>query len=59
VTLSGRPVRFHSRNPTYNAQAAVDLAEAYRLAGFSDVQFMPEPEAAALASGGGARKALG
>ena len=52
TVLSGRPVRFHSRNDTYNAQAAKDLAEAYAIAGFTDVQFMPEPEAAALACGG-------
>jgi len=52
TALSGRPVRFHSRNDAYNAQAALDLAEAYVRAGFSDVQFLPEPEAAALASGG-------
>jgi hypothetical chaperone protein len=52
TVLSGRPVRFHSKKPDYNAQAQVDLAEAYALAGFKDVQFMPEPEAAALACGG-------
>lgn len=50
--MSGRPVRFHSRNADYNVQADLDLTEAYRLAGFHDVQFMAEPEAAALASGG-------
>ncbi|MEL7114438.1 MAG: Hsp70 family protein [Pseudomonadota bacterium] len=50
--LSGRPVRFHSRNASYNAQAERDLAEAYGIAGFTDVQFLPEPEAAALACGG-------
>ena len=49
--LSGRPVRFHSTNDTRNAQAEVDLREAYMLAGFQDVQFMFEPEAAALAAG--------
>jgi hypothetical chaperone protein len=48
--LSGRPVLFHSDDPARNAQAQVDLAEAYARAGFSDVQFMPEPEAAALAN---------
>ncbi len=52
TVLSGRPVRFNSRNADYNAQAEPDLAEAYHLAGFSDVSFLPEPEAAALASGG-------
>jgi hypothetical chaperone protein len=52
TVLSGRPVRFHSRSPAYNSQAEVDLREAYLAAGFTDVQFLPEPEAAALASGG-------
>lgn len=52
TVLSGRPVRFHSRNGTYNAQAEPDLREAYAIAGFRDVQFLPEPEAAALATGG-------
>lgn len=49
--LSGRPVRFHSADAARNAQAEVDLRDAYHLAGFADVQFMYEPEAAALASG--------
>ncbi len=52
TVLSGRPVRFNSRNAAYDAQAEPDLAEAYRLAGFQDVSFLPEPEAVALASGG-------
>ena len=51
VALSGRPVRFHSADDARNAQAEVDLREAYMIAGFKDVQFMHEPEAAALASG--------
>ena len=51
VALSGRPVRFHSTDDARNAQAEVDLREAYMIAGFKDVQFMHEPEAAALASG--------
>jgi hypothetical chaperone protein len=51
LALSGRPVRFHSTDPVRNAQAEVDLREAYHLAGFKDVAFMYEPEAAALASG--------
>lgn len=51
VALSGRPVRFHSTDPDRNAQAEVDLREAYMTAGFKDVAFMYEPEAAALASG--------
>ena len=48
--LSGRPVMFHSADETRNAQALVDLTECYHMAGFSDVRFMPEPEAAALAN---------
>jgi hypothetical chaperone protein len=47
--LSGRPVRFHADDGR-NAQAAVDLREAYLRAGFEDVAFMFEPEAAALAN---------
>ncbi|MEX0286892.1 MAG: Hsp70 family protein [Paracoccaceae bacterium] len=53
--VSGRPVRFHSKSEARNAQAAVDLEEAYHLAGFSSVSFLPEPEAAALATGGSGR----
>jgi len=49
--LSGRPVRFHSTNDTRNAQAEIDLREAYMIAGFDHVDFMFEPEAAALAAG--------
>ena len=47
--LSGRPVRFHG-DDARNAQAEVDLREAYLRAGFTDVSFMYEPEAAALAN---------
>ncbi len=47
--LSGRPVRFHA-DDARNAQAEVDLREAYLRAGFDDVAFMYEPEAAALAN---------
>lgn len=50
--LSGRPVHFHSRAPERDAQAETDLREAYHLAGFQEVEFLPEPEAAALAAGG-------
>lgn len=49
--LSGRPVRFHA-DEARNAQAAVDLREAYLRAGFDDVAFMYEPEAAARANAG-------
>ncbi|QFT58149.1 Chaperone protein DnaK [Sulfitobacter sp. THAF37] len=48
--FSGRPVRFHSADPQRDAQALLDLQEAYRRAGFTEVQFMNEPEAAALAN---------
>ncbi len=47
--LSGRPVRFHA-DDIRNAQAEIDLREAYHRAGFDDVVFMYEPEAAALAN---------
>lgn len=53
--LSGRPVRFHSASAERDAQALEDLAEAYRLAGFETVDFLPEPEAAALAVDGAGR----
>ena len=59
VALSGRPVRFHSSDPVRNAQAEVDLREAYMIAGFRDVSFMYEPEAAALASGPLDKRTLG
>jgi hypothetical chaperone protein len=59
VALSGRPVRFHSTDAARNAQAEVDLREAYMVAGFKDVSFMFEPEAAALASGPLDKGALG
>lgn len=49
--LSGRPVQFHSTDMARNAQAELDLREAYQVAGFDQVAFMYEPEAAALASG--------
>ena len=49
--LSGRPVRFHSTDPARNARAEDDLRAAYLAAGFRDVSFVYEPEAAALASG--------
>ncbi|WP_293447355.1 Hsp70 family protein [Planktotalea sp.] len=46
--LSGRPVRFHA-DPKRDAQALADLSECYEIAGFQDVRFMNEPEAAARA----------
>lgn len=48
--LSGRPVRFHSADAKRNDQALLDLSEAYRRAGFEDVKFLNEPEAAAVAN---------
>lgn len=48
--LSGRPVHFHSGDPDRDARAEKDLRACYHAAGFEDVRFMPEPEAAALAS---------
>ena len=57
--ISGRPVRFHSSDDARNAQAEVDLREAYMVAGFEAVDFMFEPEAAALASGPLRRDQLG
>ncbi len=53
--VSGRPVRFHSKSADRNARALEDLKAAYRLAGFETVSFLPEPEAAALATGGEGR----
>ncbi|QBY01905.1 Hsp70 family protein [Rhodophyticola sp. CCM32] len=51
TALSGRPVHFHSADMARDAQAARDLEECYHLAGFRDVQFLYEPEAAALGYG--------
>ncbi|QDI76000.1 MULTISPECIES: Hsp70 family protein [Leisingera] len=48
--LSGRPVRFHSNDPGRNAQAEKDLRACYLEAGFEDVLFMYEPEAALRAA---------
>jgi len=50
--LSGRPVHFHSNAPARDAQAQADLRDCYLAAGFEQVAFLPEPEAAALASHG-------
>ncbi len=55
TALSGRPVRFHSASEERHAQALEDLTEAYMLAGFEAVDFLPEPEAAALAADGTGR----
>jgi hypothetical chaperone protein len=58
--LSGRPVHFHSADPKKDARAEYDLRACYRAAGFEDVTFLAEPEAAAIAcSGMGATDGLG
>ncbi|SDW45168.1 hypothetical chaperone protein [Albimonas donghaensis] len=48
--LSGRPVHFHSIDPERDAQAQNDLRDCYYAAGFEEVGFMFEPEAAALSA---------
>lgn len=53
--LSGRPVHFHDQ-PERDARAEADLRACYQAAGFTEIAFLPEPEAAMLAchhSGGG------
>ncbi|WP_417523293.1 Hsp70 family protein [Marinovum sp.] len=55
AVISGRPVKFHSESDDKDAQAEADLREAYALAGFETVDFLPEPEAAALAVAGQGR----
>lgn len=58
--LSGRPVHFHSADPAKDAQAEADLRACYHAAGFDEVRFLPEPEAAAMAAQGlGATDGLG
>ena len=49
--LSGRPVVFHGVDDPCEAAAEADLRACYLAAGFREVDFMPEPEAAAIASG--------
>ncbi len=49
--LSGRPVVFHGDGDPREAQAEDDLRQCYLAAGFRDVDFMPEPEAAAIVAG--------
>lgn len=49
--LSGRPVIFHGVDDPREDQAEADLRACYLAAGFREVAFMPEPEAAAIASG--------
>jgi hypothetical chaperone protein len=58
--LSGRPVHFHSADPDKDAQAEADLRACYLAAGFTEVSFLAEPEAAAMAAQGmGATDGLG
>lgn len=49
--ISGRPVVFHGTGDPREQQAEDDLRLCYEAAGFKDVSFMAEPQAAALASG--------
>jgi hypothetical chaperone protein len=49
--LSGRPVVFHGTGDPREAAAEADLRACYLAAGFREVAFMPEPQAAAIASG--------
>lgn len=49
--LSGRPVHFHDRDGARDARAEADLRLCYQAAGFDEIAFLPEPEAAALAGG--------
>lgn len=48
--LSGRPVFFHGPTDPREAQAEADLTACYQKAGFTSVTFLPEPQAAAIAS---------
>lgn len=58
--LSGRPVHFHSADPQKDTQAEADLRACYLAAGFEEVAFLPEPEAAAIACHGmGAAEQIG
>jgi len=50
--VSGRPVHFHTADPARDARAEADLRGCYLAAGFHDVRFVFEPEAAALATHG-------
>ncbi|MBI1170516.1 Hsp70 family protein [bacterium] len=50
--LSGRPVHFHTADLARDAKAEADLRACYLAAGFETVDFLFEPEAAALATHG-------
>ena len=49
--VSGRPVVFHGVGDPRERRAEEDLRACYHAAGFKGVKFIPEPEAAAIASG--------
>ncbi|SFR41906.1 Hsp70 family protein [Litoreibacter janthinus] len=49
--ISGRPVVFHGANDPREEQAEADLRACYLAAGFKEVEFLAEPQAAAIASG--------
>ncbi|HUS53697.1 MAG TPA: Hsp70 family protein [Thermohalobaculum sp.] len=58
--LSGRPVHFHTADKNKDRQAEDDLRACYLGAGFDEVSFLAEPEAAALACHGlGGRTEVG
>jgi len=48
TALSGRPVHFHDEGAALDAKAEDDLRQCYLAAGFKEVRFMAEPEAAAI-----------
>ena len=50
--LSGRPVHFHTADAQKDLQAEADLRACYLAAGFDEVGFLAEPEAAAIACHG-------
>ena len=45
--VAGRPVYFDSKNAEKDTRAAKDLERCLKMAGFNDVEFVAEPEAAA------------
>ncbi len=49
--VAGRPVFFDSENLEKDARAKSDLEQCYKMAGFDEIVFLPEPEAAALSMG--------
>lgn len=54
--VAGRPVYFHKQDADKDRRAEEDLRTCYLKAGFSNIEFMFEPEAAAVASAKGAPK---